>query len=102
MTYIPLLTGAAAKNLIKDFDHSQIQPYSQYERENTNKKIKEILNKRIKKYDNFMFYFFYCTTALLSYYNDIKNTIYKSNIIIIVREIYRKIFILFFILYVLS
>ncbi len=58
MTYIPLLTGAAAKNLIKDFDHSQIQPYSQYERENTNKKIKEILNKRIKKYDNFMFYFF--------------------------------------------
>ena len=49
MTYIPLLTGAAAKNLIKDFDHSQIQPYSQFERENTNKKIKEILNKRIKK-----------------------------------------------------
>ena len=49
MTYIPLLTGAAAKNLIKDFDHSKIQPYSQSERENTNKKIKEISNESNKK-----------------------------------------------------
>lgn len=49
MTYIPLLTGAAAKNLIKDFKRSQIQAYSQSERENTNRKIKEILNKCIKK-----------------------------------------------------
>lgn len=47
--YIPLLTGAAAKNLIKDFSRSAIHPYSQLERENTNKKIQEILNKRIKK-----------------------------------------------------
>lgn len=47
--YIPLLTGSAANNFIKIFDHSKIQPYSQLERENTNKKIKEILNKRIKK-----------------------------------------------------
>ena len=49
MTYIPLLTGAAAKNLIKDFDHSQIQPYSRSERENTNIKIQSILKQRSKK-----------------------------------------------------
>lgn len=47
--YIPLLTGSAANNLIKIFDHSKIQPYSQLERENTNKKIKEISNECNKK-----------------------------------------------------
>ena len=47
--YIPLLTVSAANNLIKIFDHSKIQPYSQLERENTNKKIKEISNECNKK-----------------------------------------------------
>lgn len=49
MSYIPLLTGTAAKNLIKDFSRSQIQSYSRSERENTNVKIQSILNQRIKK-----------------------------------------------------
>lgn len=49
MSYIPLLTGTAAKNLIKDFSRSQIQSYSRSERENTNVKIQTILNQRSKK-----------------------------------------------------
>lgn len=101
MTYIPLLTGAAAKNLIKDFDHSQIQPYSQYERENTNVKIQTILNQRSKKIEQKTFYFFDYTTllftTLLSYYHDVKSTMYTSNIMIMTRSVNNNILILFFI-----
>ena len=49
MAVVPLLKDDVAKSFLKTLEQSQIVPYTDEQRESTNKKIAEILAKRRKK-----------------------------------------------------
>lgn len=46
MFYVPLLKDEVAKSFLRSLDKSKIKPYSDKQRNETKRKVEEIINKR--------------------------------------------------------